>query len=99
MKNWTSPRRFRCWSIVAVIVVVTVWFAGPFVLRVAGEWLDVGGPLATPMQYGYILGGGADVRPVTAAGLYRAGLIQKILIPSPPEESLNRCKPLSEVEI
>lgn len=51
------------------------------------------------MRYGYILGGGADARPVTAAGLYRAGLIQEILIPNPPSESLNRCKPLSEVDI
>lgn len=99
MKNWMSSRRFRRRLTAAVIVIVTVWFGGPFSLRVAGQWLDVGGPLATPMQYGYILGGGADVRPVTAAGLYRAGLIQEILIPNPPEESLNRCKPLSDVEI
>lgn len=91
----------RVWRGLALMLVASaaIGFAGPYVLRGAGEWLNIGGPLATPMRYGYILGGGADVRPVTAAGLYRAGLLQEILIPDPPEESFNRCKPLSEGEI
>ncbi len=99
MKCWFPSRSFRRIIGVSVVIIAVVYFCGPCLLRSAGEWLNVGRPLATPVRFGYVLGGGADVRPVTAAGLFRAGLVQELLVPDPPFERSGRCNSLSESEI
>jgi uncharacterized SAM-binding protein YcdF (DUF218 family) len=99
MKWWPRSSRSRRALIGIFFVTIAVCFIHPVVLQPMGAWLNVGGPLATPMRFGYILGGGSDTRPVTAAGLYHAGLIQQIIIPDPPASNGGRCKALSESEI
>lgn len=92
-------RRIRLWGLISTLCILFIWLCCPALLRAAGAWLDVGCPFSTPLRYGYILGGGADVRPVTAAALYRAGLIEQILVANPPASMPTRCNPLSEAEI
>lgn len=99
MKVKSRFRRIRLCGLIGAITFVLIWYFSPVLLRSGGAWLDVGGPLSTPLRFGYILGGGADVRTVTAAALYHAGLIDQILIPNPPASIPSRSNPLSEAEI
>ncbi|MDP1797024.1 MAG: YdcF family protein [Planctomycetaceae bacterium] len=91
----------RLWFRAGLLLALAtgLYFGAPWVLSRAGMWLNVGGPLATPMQFGYVLGGGADVRPVAAAALYRSGRVSQILLPNLTSDVPIRCKPLTENEL
>jgi uncharacterized SAM-binding protein YcdF (DUF218 family) len=54
-------------------------------LAAAGRWLNVSAPLAEPVDFVMVLGGGATTRPFVAAAMVRAGLADKVLIPQVAE--------------
>lgn len=80
----TTPRTSRRWHwrlLAFLSVLMLAYFAGPSVLAALGGWLNVGESLHAPVDYVYVLGGGASTRPFQAAAIYRAGFAQHILIP------------------
>ena len=69
---------------VALLLAGGVYLARVPILTALGEFLTVEDRLA-PADAIFVLAGEANVRPATAAELYRAGLAPRILIPRPEE--------------
>ncbi len=100
--NTNALRRRAGWKRLALFVFVAVtaiYFVVEPVLYRAGRLLNVGRPLATPVTFCYVLGGGADLRPIVAAEIYHAGLATQILVPNPPAIEGNVCNANSEKDL
>lgn len=80
-----KPRRSRRWLCFAVLTIglCIAWMYRVQLLRGLGNFLNVGVPLAERVDAVYVLGGGLETRPFVAAEIYRAGLADRILLPSP----------------
>lgn len=73
------PKRyFACITLCAAIAVVFGWRESLF--RSAGQFLNVGRPLAEPVDSVLILGGDLQTRPFVAAEIFRAQFTCKILV-------------------
>lgn len=81
------------------VAVMAIYFAAEPALYRAGRLLNVGRPLATPVTFCYVLGGGADLRPIVAAEIHLAGLASQILVPNPPVIEGNVCNAYSEKDL
>jgi uncharacterized SAM-binding protein YcdF (DUF218 family) len=74
---------WRRWIIVALLLGVVLWLAGPTVLSAWGDFLACGRPLDRPVDLVFVLGGDLETRPFVAAEIYRAGYTPRILISQP----------------
>ncbi|MFV0444363.1 MAG: YdcF family protein [Planctomycetaceae bacterium] len=52
-------------------------------MQAYGRSLNVGGPLGHRVDVVYILGGGAETRPLVTSAILQAGLAERVLIPDP----------------
>lgn len=96
MSEPSRPR--RSWRVIALAVVgmlVATYLGRSILLEGAGRCLNVGESLSEPVDFAYVLGGGADTRPFQAAAIYRAGYSKAILIPGLPPDASGR----SETEV
>jgi uncharacterized SAM-binding protein YcdF (DUF218 family) len=82
-----------------LVLVLLLALLHPWLLPLAGAYLDVSTPPRTVDDM-LVLGGGADTRPFAAAAVYKAGLAQRILLPTvrPSPESADGLVP-SDQEI
>ncbi len=65
------------------LVGLLTWWQGGTVLRTYGDWFDVGSPLSHKVDVVYVLGGGAETRPLVAAAILQKGYAQRVLVPNP----------------
>jgi hypothetical protein len=63
------------------LVLGLLFVLHPWLLPLAGAYLDVSEP-PRAVDDVLVLGGGRDTRPFVAAALYKAGLAQRILLPT-----------------
>jgi uncharacterized SAM-binding protein YcdF (DUF218 family) len=98
-----SQRRFRFSRSILIVALLTLVMLYAFrtrLLCLAGEFLDVGGPLQGKVEAVYVLGGGLETRPFVAAEIFQAGFAPKILIPSPVlAATTDQLQSLSEAEL
>ncbi|MCA9054477.1 MAG: YdcF family protein [Planctomycetaceae bacterium] len=59
------------------------WWFRVSLLQAYGRSLNVGGPLDHRVDVVYILGGGAETRPLLASAIVQAGLAERVLVPDP----------------
>lgn len=76
-RRWLIPLSTVC------ILIAILHASAPAIARKAGHYLDVGKPLNKRVDFVFILGGGANDRPIIAAEIYKAGFADRILIASP----------------
>src|SRR5712692_3788452 len=78
-----TPRRNRrrLWLLVPVALVAVLVALRPWLLPLAGAFLDVSTP-PHAVDDVLVLGGGASTRPFVAAELYKAGLAHRVLLPT-----------------
>ena len=85
-RRFSRPRSRRFWSVLAAVMFllpVLIWSCRQPLLTAVAEHWTVTDPLVKADAI-LVLGGGADVRPMAAAQLYRDGFASRILITSPP---------------
>jgi len=73
-------RRLR-WLLAPLLIVALLVALHPWLLPLAGNWLDVSTP-PCEVDDVLVLGGGADTRPFVAAALYKAGWAKRVLLPT-----------------
>ena len=73
-------RRIAVAILVGVTVVAAYCEREPL-LSAAGRWLNISSPLSHPVDDVMVLGGDAEMRPLAAAAIFRAGLAQRVLVP------------------
>ncbi len=74
-------RRWLCRLLPHLAVAVLLVALHPWLLPLAGRFLDVSEP-PREVDDVMVLGGGADTRPFVAAALYKAGLAHRVLVPT-----------------
>lgn len=65
-----------------IVVGLLWWFRIPL-LQAYGRSLNVGGPLEHRVEVVYILGGGAETRPLVTSAILKARRAERVLIPDP----------------
>jgi uncharacterized SAM-binding protein YcdF (DUF218 family) len=85
-------RKWRRWGLTlaaVVLLLASLWAGRGYWLPAAARWLDVGQPVL-PADYAVVLPGGQNTRPFAAAALFKAGLVDHVLVtknvPSPEVE-------------
>jgi uncharacterized SAM-binding protein YcdF (DUF218 family) len=81
VKQRGSRWRRRRWLLAPLLLGVLLVALHPWLLPLAGNWLDVSTP-PCEVDDVLVLGGGADTRPFVAAALYKAGLARRVLLPT-----------------
>lgn len=83
------PRFLWRWkkSVAVVVLALALYCSRYAVLRSLGSFLDVTRPLASPVDYVMILGGGHDTRPFVAAALMKTGWARGALVPTVRHEA------------
>ncbi|MCA9079201.1 MAG: YdcF family protein [Planctomycetaceae bacterium] len=93
-------RRRWLWCLVAFCILMGVcWWLHPVLFRSWGASLNVGRPLAEPVDVVFVLGGGLENRPFVAAEIYRAGYAQVVLVSRPVGHSMDMLGGASEGEL
>ena len=77
-------RRWVTVGLVLAALIVAGWLGHDEILHGYGAWLDVGAPLDRPVTAVFVLGGGANHRPLVASGIYHAGFAERVLVSAPP---------------
>jgi uncharacterized SAM-binding protein YcdF (DUF218 family) len=79
----SKRRRWRWlrWLLIPALVLGMLVVLHPWLLPLAGSYLDVSQP-PRAVDDVLVLGGGRDTRPFVAAALYKAGLAQRVLLPT-----------------
>lgn len=93
----SKRRYFVCGTFVLLLLAGVVgWLNRESLCTETGRWLDVS-QNPRPATYGLVLTGDMETRPFTMAALYKAGLVEKVLIPqSAPtpetDDGVDRCE-------